>query len=207
MMKSLIKISVFFALVLMTFQPAIPAQALSMSTFKGGGAVAFFVSVEGCIQTNVDIYTAEGMVKEAPGAPQPFSSVNIYISQYDTCSATEVLYVDAIADLAELDLQIDPKLQEASLNTTLTVTDTLTGNTFDIAIDIAWTGIGPLTHDHYNFRLGDRDCRIHDRNNFAERAIIATGSVRSETQNFTPEPSAGGWLISNNSNYSYFGCD
>jgi hypothetical protein len=206
-MKALIKVSFFFALVVAMLLPAAPAQALMSSKFRGGGVTAFFVSVEGCIQTNVDIFTGEGMRQDAPGKPQPFSSVNIYISQYDTCTETQLLYVDAITDLSEPDLQIDPKLKSARLDTTLNVLDTVTGNTFDIAIDITWTGVGPLTRDRYNFRFGDRDCRIHDRTNFVQRAISATGSVWSDTQNFTPEPTAGGWLISSNSNYIYFGCN
>jgi hypothetical protein len=147
------------------------------------------------------------MQQELPGKPHPFSSVNIYISQYDVCTETQLLYVDAIADLPEPDLQIDPKLNSASLNTTLNVLDTVSGNTFDITIDIAWTGIGPLTRDRHNIRFGDRDCRIHDRSNYVERAISATGSVWSETENFTPEPNVGGWLISSASNYIYFGCN
>ena len=206
-MKTLIKVSVFFALVMATLLPAAPVQALMSSKFRGGGAMAFFASLEGCIQTNVDIFTGEGMRQDARGKPQPFSSVNIYISQYDICMETQLLYVDAIADLPEPDLQIDRALRSASLDTTLNVTDTVTGNTFDIVIDIAWTGISPLTRDHYNFRFGDKDCRIHDRNKFVERTINATGSVWSDTQNFTPEPNVGGWMVSSNSNYIYFGCD
>ena len=206
-MKTLIKVSVFFALVMATFLPAAPAQALMSSKFRGGGATAFFASLDGCIQTNVDIFTGEGMRQDAPGKPQPWSSVNIYISQYDVCTETQVLYVDAIADLAAADLQIDPRLREATLNTTLNVTDIMTGNTFDITIDVAWMGVGPLVRDRYNFRFGDKDCRIHDRNNFVQPAISVTGSVWSDTQNFTPDQNPGGWMVSSNSNYIYFGCN
>jgi hypothetical protein len=206
-MKILIKLSFVLALVLVTLQPYTTAQASSMSKFKGESAVAFFASVDGCIQTNVDLYTAEGMAKEGSGAPRPASSINIYISQYDTCSGTQILFVDAIADQPEPALQIDPKLGQASLHTTLNVTDTLSGTTFDIAIDMTWTGFGPLRHDQYNFRLDGQDCRIHDHNNLVERAITATGSVWSETQNFTPEPSVGGWLISTNSHFQYYSCN
>ena len=206
-MKTMIKLSFLLALVLATSRPDTTVQALISSKFRGEGAVASFVSLDGCMRTNVDIFTAEGMRKDGRGRPQPFSSVNIYISQYDTCAETQVLYVDAIADLAGPDLQIDPKLAAATLNTTLNVTDTVSGNPFDIAIDIAWTGVGELSHDRYNIRFGDQACRIHDRSNFVSRPIHATGSVWAETQNFTPFPTTEGGLISSNSNYIYFGCN
>jgi hypothetical protein len=206
-MQTLFKISMVFFLAfgLLGFSPS-AARALTMSKFKGLGATTSFVSIDWCIQTNVDIFTAEGRLKDEPGQPRLVSSVNIYISRYDFCTDTQVLYVDAVADLAEPDLQIAPRLGDAVLNTTLHVQDTVTGNSFDVAIEIAWAGMGPTTRARHNFHFGDATCKVQDRYNAVERGAVATGSVWYGSENLTPEPSVGGLLISSNGSITAIGC-
>lgn len=206
-MKTLIKFSIVLSLALATLGRHTSAQALFMSKFNGYGASASFVNMEGCLQTNVDIFTNEGMLKEGQGKPKPVSNINIYISRYDLCENVQVLYVDAVTVLPEPDLQIATKLQEATLSTTLNVTDTVTGNTFDMVIDIAWVGMGPTTRARHNFRFGDATCRVQDKYNAIERGAVATGTVWYGTENLTPEPSVGGLLISSNGRITAIGCN
>jgi hypothetical protein len=177
-----------------------------MSKFKGLGATTSFVNIDGCVQTNVDIFTGEGLLKEGPGRPRPVSSINIYLSRYDLCTDTQVFYVDAVADLAEPDLQIAPRLGDAMLNTTLHVQDTVTGNSFDVAIEVAWEGMGATTRARHNFHFGDATCKVQDRYNAVERGAVATGNVWYATENLTPEPSVGGLLISSNGSITAIGC-
>jgi hypothetical protein len=206
-MRIFLKMSIVFCLVLSLIGfSATTVQALTMSKLKGLGATTSFVSTRGCIQTNVDIFTVEGMLKDAPGSPGPVSSLNIYISRYDLCTDTQVLYVDAIADLAEPDLIIASKLENATLNTTLHVQDTISGDSFDVVIDVTWAGVGSTTRARHNFHFGDATCKVQDRYNAVERGAVATGSVSVGTENLTPEPSVGGLLISSNGSITAIGC-
>jgi hypothetical protein len=56
-MKSLIKLITVLSLALATFSQHFTASALDMFKFRGLGANASFSTVDGCIQTNVDVFT------------------------------------------------------------------------------------------------------------------------------------------------------
>jgi hypothetical protein len=205
-MKYMIKLLAILALLLATFSEHSTASAIGMFKFKGLGANASFSSIDGCIRTNVDIFTAEAVRQTIPARREPFSSVTLYISQYNECESIELLAAEGVKELAESDLQISSKLEWAALNTTVTV-QTLTGNTFDVSIDLTWTGIAPVTREHINFQLGDKTCRTHSRGRATMRAAETIGSVSDGTMNFTPQPSLGANLISSNSAEMSIGCN
>ena len=188
-------------------QPALPASALDMFKFRGSGANASFSTVDGCIQTKVDVFTAEAFIQVFPGNVDPFSSVNIFISRYDVCEDIQLLVAEGVADLAEPDLEISKKLDHAMLNTTVNVLDSLTGNTFDVSVNLAWTGIGTVTHERRNFHFRDQTCLTHTRSKGTFRDAEVTGSVSVRIANFTPEPSLGATLISSNSSEMVINCE
>ena len=130
-----------------------------MFKFKGLGAIAPFESVDssGCILTRVDLFTAQALYPESPGERVPCSSMN-------RCTDTQLLEAEGVKDLAEADLQISPRLDRgATLNTTNTMVDFLTGNAFESAVDLYWIGIGPFSREHSSFHFRDQLCRIHSR--------------------------------------------
>lgn len=206
-MKSLIKLITVLSLALATFSQHFTASALDMFKFRGLGANASFSTVDGCIQTNVDVFTAEAFIQVFPGNVDPFSSVNIFISQYDLCEDIQLLAAEGVADLAEPDLQISSKLNQATLNTTVNVLDSLTGNTFDVSVSLAWTGIGPVNHERLNFHFRDQTCLTHTRSKGTFRDAEVMGSVSNGITNFTPELSLGANLISSNSGDMSIGCN
>lgn len=206
-MKSTIKLLTILALAFATFGQHSTASALEMFKFRGLGANASFSTVDGCIQTNVDVFTAEAFIQVFPGNVDPFSSVNIFISQYDLCEDIQLLAAEGVADLAEPDLQISKKLNRATLNTTINVLDSLTSNTFDVSVDLAWTGIGPVTRERLNFHFQDQTCITHTRSKATLRAAEVTGNVSDGTTNFTPELSLGANLISSNGSEMVINCN
>lgn len=208
-MKTALKLLAILALTLATFSAHTSASAVSMFKFRGLGANASFSSLDasGCIQTNVDVFTAEAILQTKPGNKGPFSSVNLFINQHNLCTDTRMLAAEGVADLADPDLQISSKLDWATLTTTLPMQDALTGNTFEVVIDLAWRGIAPVTREHSNFRFGDKLCKIHNRFKGTFRASEASGSVSDGTTNLTPEPSVGALMISSNSKDMAIGCE
>lgn len=192
---------VILVLAIATFGEYSTAEAVNLYNFRGLGANASFSSVDGCIRTNVDIFTAEATLQTSPGSGDPFSSVNIFINQYDTCTdpETRLLTAEGVADLAESDLQIDTRLNWAQLNTVVTMVDTLSGNTFDAAIDLIWNGNAPVTREHSVLHDNLPGCIHINRFIGTFRSADAYGSVSSGMTNFTPEPSLGALLISSKS--------
>jgi hypothetical protein len=180
-----------------------------MFKFRGLGANASFSSIDhsGCIQTNVDVFTAEAILQTPPGRGTPFSSVNLFISRHDLCTGTPLLAAEGVADLAEADLQIDSMLNWATLNTTISMLDSLTGNTFDIFVNLNWTGVVPVTREQTNIHFGDQDCRVLNHGVGTFRGSEALGSVSDGMENLTPEGSLGALLIRSNSREISVGCN
>jgi hypothetical protein len=206
-MKYMIKLLVILALLLTTFSATSTASAIGMFKFKGLGANASFSSLDGCIRTNVDVFTAEAIIQTIPSKREPFSSVNLFISQFNECENVQLLAAEGVKDLAEPDLQISSKLKWATLNTTVNVQDALTGHTFDVDVNLAWTESGPVIREHVNFHFGNQTCKSHSRGRAFVRLAETTGHVSDRTTNFTPQASLGANLISSNSAEMSIGCN
>jgi len=212
-MRTVFKLLAIVALTLAALGQSSTAQAdgrrsVNMFKFKGLSANTSFESVDasGCILSRLDVFTAEAMVQNPPGRRAPFSGTSIFLSQYDQCTDTLLLAAEGITDLAEPDLQISPRLDSATLNTTVTMFDTLTGNTFDLSVDLSWVGVGPSSRQHSSFRFGDKDCRVISR--FKGTILVAevSGTVTDGVTNFTPQSSFYGELISSQNRDMIFGC-
>ncbi len=198
-MKFKFNLLTVLTLLLATFSQHSTAMAIGMFKFRGLGANASFSSLDGCIRTNVDVFTAEATLQTIPSRRIPFSSVDLFIAQYDECQNIQLLAVEGVADLGEPDLQISPKLEWATLHTTVTVRDALTNESFDVSVNLTWADIAPVTREHILFHFGDNTCQTHSRHIATFRAAEATGSISDGTTNFAPEPSLGANLISSNS--------
>ena len=208
-MKTKMKYLTLMILALAIVGQTTNAFAVSMFRFKGLGANASFSSMDasGCIRTNVDVFTAEAMLHSPPGQKGPFTSVDLYFSQYNLCTETALIAAEGIADLADPDLQIDAKLNSASLHTTLTMLDSLTGQPFDLYVDLTWTATVPATREHPNIHYGDKDCKVLNHGTAILQAADATGTVSDGFTNFTPDPSVGALLVSSNSSDMSIRCD
>jgi len=208
-MKTVFRFLAILSLALIALGMPTSASAASMFKFRGLGANASFESVDasGCILSRLDVFTAEAMIQSPPGRREPFSSTSIFLSQYNMCTDTQLLAAEGVKDLAEPDLQISSRLQGATLNTTITMFDTLTGNTFDLSVDLSWLGVGPSSRQHSSFHFGDKVCRIISRFKGTFRGAEASGTVSDGVTNFTPETSFAGELISSNSKDMSIGCE
>jgi hypothetical protein len=208
-MKTTIRSLVVLILMLAVLSQHTTASALSTFKFRGLSANTSFESVDasGCIVSRLDLFTTEGMVRFAPGKSELQSSTAIFLSRYDQCTDTLLLAAEGVKDLAEPELQISSRLDSATLNTTVTMVDTLTGDTFDLSVDLSWVGIGPTRQQDSSFRFGDKVCRIMGRYKLTIRGAIATGTVTDGVTNFTPQDSFAGELISGNNREMTIGCE
>ena len=94
--------------------------------------------------------------------------------------------------LAEPDLQISGNLKSATLNTTLTVFDSVSGTSFDVTINLTWTATGSRIIDNLNFRdiTPGPACNEIENARLASRSADASGTISFEGTVFDLGPSS-----------------
>ena len=124
---------------------AAPARA-STTRFRlrEVGAQAAFSSVDpsGCIETFVSIFGAEQTLKET-GKPteQPLAIVQVFV--LDFCTGTVLRNLFGITN--DVEVVGDRKLNRATVQGTIPVSDEITGAAEEVEVDVTWTGVGGLT--------------------------------------------------------------
>jgi hypothetical protein len=183
------------AAVMSTLVVAFPAQAAPAETFhfsfKGQFAEAFFTSTDpsGCIQTDVFVFAVDGKLKQ-DGAPAVESSASVAISQFDVCTGTGLLDAFGSATLEPAEFVIDNKLTSATLDTTVTVMDFVSGTTFPVDVAVSWTGTGATFRVKEHSQIKTPGFKLNSRFDGTFRDAAASGTVSDGTTNFTPEPAA-----------------
>jgi hypothetical protein len=151
------------------------------------GAQALFASVDpsGCIETDVVIVGSEQTLKEA-GKPteRPLALVQVFV--FDFCSGTVLRNLFGLTNDAEV--VGDRKLNQATVQGTIPVTDDITGATEEVEVDVVWTGFGGLTvaSDNFHVRQPGFFLNVQFRGTF--RAAEASGSVALGGENLIAGP-------------------
>ncbi len=182
-MKSIVKVFAVIALMAGTLSYSSNASAGggggSPSKFKGLGASAFFSSVDesGCIFTQTSVFANEQTVRTQPGPSNPSSFVSVFISQFDSCTGTQLLAADGSALLAAQDLAVSKKLESATLNTTVNMFESVSGGTFDVNVSLTWAGVSSIGHEMSQFHYRFEGCQQKSQNNGTFRLAQVSGSV------------------------------
>jgi hypothetical protein len=137
------------------------------------------------------------------------SQVVLFISQFDLCAGERLVSAESVSTVPEADFQVAKMLGQATLNTTVTVTDFASDPpaSFDVFIDLTWTGVGPLSRQNNNSHfITPPDCVIHNRFQGTSRTAEASGSVSDGFVNYTPQPSVEAFILSANSGTAIIGC-
>jgi hypothetical protein len=183
------------AAVLSSLVVAFPAQAAPAETihfsFNGQSADAFFTSTDpsGCIQTDVFVSAVDGKIKQ-DGAPEVESLASVAISRFDLCTGTVLLSAFGSATLAPTEFVIDRQLVSASLDTTVTVMDFVSGASFPVDVAVNWTGTGATFRVKQHFQIITPGFKLNSRFDGTFREAAASGTISDGTSNFTPEPAA-----------------
>lgn len=206
--QQLVTIALCVALMAAIVVP-LPALAGNISKFSGDSADASFSQVDatGCIYTNVSVFANTGKNQNPPGAPGSQSSVGLWISQYDTCTATEVLTAFGSGVLGNQDFQLSNKLNSAMLNTAVNAYDYVSGATLNITVALNWTGIGDVNKGTWSSSTQAGKCKTSYRSTGSWRSAQATGTVASATTNYTPNPSVGASLSTTKNGSLEIGCN
>lgn len=172
---------------------ALPAGAAAAQTlhvkFQGHTAQAEFSTTQGCVQTVVYVLATDGRFKTDPGGPQAASGGEVYLSQSDVCTQTQLVDAFGFAVLAPDEFQIDEHLTAAALTATVEVSDFVSGTSFPVHVDVRWTGFGDTFSRDERFRRDEAPgvwVNFHLDGTF--RQATASGTVSDGTNNLTPEP-------------------
>jgi hypothetical protein len=168
---------------------AAPAETLHFS-FKGRLAEAFFSSTDasGCVLTEVYVAADDGRVKIDPGGAEAESAAVIFISQFDTCTGTQLGAAEGTALLAPGAFQIDKELTAATLSATIEVFDSVSDTSFPVQVNVSWTGVGDTTREKQRSHLTAPGFKSIIRVDGTSREATASGTVTDGTTNFTPGP-------------------
>jgi hypothetical protein len=207
-MKTMIKLLAVLAIALATFSQHTTASAGGNFKFRGDGADAFFSSTDpsGCIFTDVFIFASDGIFQNPPGPSGASSGTDLFMFQYDACANMVLLDAFGFASLAGPDFQVFGKLDSATLNATVNMYDYVSDSFFDVFVDLAWMGNGPLVRQSSNSHFNSPGCKIHSRFRGTFRPAEVLGSISDGTTNFTPEP-GGGTISSVKQGDLFIGCN
>lgn len=207
-MKKLL-IAVVLVLYAAAFVLQSPASAGGIFKFRGEGASAIFTSVDGsgCVWTDVYVNPNEGIFQSPPGKGSPSSGVYMFITQYDSCTATQLIAAEGFASLADPDFQVFGNLSSATLNATVTLFDYVSETSFDVFVDLTWNGTSSVIRESSRYHFSAPGCKFKSRFNGSFRPAVATGTVSDGLTNYTPDPSWGYDIYNARSGEIYIGCN
>ena len=161
----------------------------AVMNLRGPLVNATFSTVDptGCVQTDVFV-TADSGFTQNPPAPRTATAVGAAtVYRYDSCTGTTLL--DAAGETESLPagaLTVSPQLDTATLRTTFTMSDLVSGGTFDVAVNMTSTGTSDIARQHSNTNELYPGCHIINRWKGSGRDAVASGTVSDGSENFAP---------------------
>jgi len=170
--------------------PVHAATVTFHASFKGQYVDTGFWSSDpsGCVVTNVFIRALDGESKTDSGGPEANSFASVQVSRFDQCTSRLLSAVSGHAELVEGDFRVDQVLKAATLETTLELSDHVSGTSFPVDIAVAWTGVGDTYTGKSRSQFRSPGFNYISRISGSTRDATAMGTVTDTTTNFTPEP-------------------
>lgn len=190
------------SLVVLTFTAASALAPYSIARAAGGPVVdgaglrgplvnADFSTTDpsGCVETDVFVSANSGTEQDHPGTNR-YGVASVSIFEYNSCTDTTVFQAVGLNDaLKSGEFRVSKQLDWASLDTTIPVSDIDTGNTFDVDVNLDWTGTSAIYRHHSHSNELYAGCHIINRWKGTGRVAVAAGSVTDGVTEFTPDPS------------------
>jgi hypothetical protein len=160
----------------------------------------------GCVATEVFVSANSGTEQDLPNTTR-YSLASVQLYQYDSCTGATLRDASGLRyALTPGAFQVSRQLDQARLQTTIAVSDVVSGNTFDVIVDVVWSGTSQIIRSHSNTNEIYPGCHIINRWKGSGRDAIATGTVSSGSGNFTPAPSDGAEIGSVIEGFEIMGC-
>lgn len=204
-MKATFRILVIVALMLGVFGQYTTASAAEMYRWKGPGADAYFYNDDGCVVSEVSLFTRHETFQNPPGKPSKGTFVSLSIFQYDYCAGMTLRWADGFAWIAKEDLQVAKKLSLATLSTVVPMYDWASDSYFDAYVDLTWNATGPAVRDKSQYRSHAPGCKYHNSFQGTFRSAEVNGTVTDGSTNYTPS-TGGGSIFDSSGREMFIGC-
>ena len=124
-----------------------------------------------------------GIEGDGPGKPGDGSEVELFVEQLDTCQDVLLLSAESTTAVSASEFQIDKKLESARLTKTVELIDSVSGNSFDVSVDLTWTATSrpEVTRNRSYIRTPGRIS--HEQNKGTIREASTAGTVSSGATN------------------------
>ena len=161
---------------------ALPATASADRGLpRAYSADAFFLTTSGCVATFVGVFPVaafDGTTRGVEGA-----SMNMQLEQFDVCTNTHLLQADpGIVFFSPGQFEMSPGLNKASLQTTVSVHDSVSGRDFPVSIDLIYQAVEP--------RSENCSASVFPGETTTFCNAVVEGVVSDGTTNFTRDPGA-----------------
>lgn len=172
-----------------------PAAASVFSVrFDGLNAEAAYSQLVGTIQTDVFLDASDSAYRQTGYGASSSTNAFISISRCDTATGTQLSSAYGFAVLPESALTMTPGLQAATLTATIPVTDYISGSSSSVAVSLAWSGTGDISHSMGSFVYRSGDFMAKKYFNATDRAATVTGTISDGAANYAAMPSTFGDL-------------
>jgi len=163
---------------------------VSVANLRGPLVNAWFTSFDpsGCIETDTFVTANTPSYQKLPGPPVASTPAGVSIFEYDSCTDTTILDAAGSTDsLPAGALQVSKQLDRATLTGTVTMTNIDTNATFDVDIDVTFTGTSAIHRDDVNSNeFYGGGCHVLNRWKGSGRVATAVGTVSDGTTNYAP---------------------
>jgi hypothetical protein len=157
-------------------------------------ANALFSSTDpsGCITTEVFVLVSRGALGSHSKRHGASVQRSIRISQVDACREMQVVNAFGSVPGTGRGFELDNDLKSARFTARIPVFDEVTQRTFDIHVNLAWSGQGDLINTANDIHFESPGVSVVEGSEFQERIRFAqaSGGVFLNATNFTPELSA-----------------
>lgn len=176
-MRNTTKLLAGFVLLIATFSPQAAASADgARSTWHDDTVLFESIDASGCIETMVGIETGAEYLN------------SISVVQHDRCQGQLIIEAYGNKPLTISEIHYTGNLGSTTLKTAVQVIDFERNLTWNIWIDVTWTGIGEINeyHEHQNYSPSP-GCHVNRQLWEQYRSASVSGIVSDGTTNFTPE--------------------
>jgi len=157
--------------------------------YTGQSANAQFFSTDpsGCIFTVVTVAAYDGRIKQE-GQPAKESAARVAVQQYDSCTGTNPFVGNDEVVVGPDAFQVDQQRQHATLQATIPVNDFISGQTFSVAVNLAWTAQGNAVDIHKRYQVSAPGLHIIEHAQGTVQPALASGTVSvAGGPNLTPD--------------------
>jgi len=118
----------------------IAAQAGWIYHWSGDSAYAQYSKAQGNISTDIWVDAMKGKYQSPPGNGTAFSRAYVYIYSWDTSSGDVIASGWGFKELGAKEFSVSGGLKAAALKATIPMNDFVTGDAFNLAVTVNWTG-------------------------------------------------------------------